>query len=295
MKTSTNVDGRSKPISQLGEIVKGLDCKLTISDAPLDVRTVSAASRTILYISDFYSRTYFYNFLICRKPVFLVKALIYFLFEIMFYRFYRAILVQSEVELKYAERIRLNNCYKLTNFSSFRSAPDYYKPTGKIRYGMIATFENIYIHQVNRIRGELPRKNKLTLAGKNSEIWRGDSSICAMGRLSDVAEFYRDIDVAICISFKNFGFINKVVEAVIFKKIVIVSDGSLNELEFLRKYPFVIIVMRYTELRSIEHQIVNALAKITQLDYDNAIIELKERHGLARYFSQVRSVIENVS
>lgn len=295
MNTSASLDGRSKPVSQLGKIARRLGCEFLISDVPLDLRRVSGASGTILYISDFYSRTYFYNFLISHKPGFLVKAIIYFLFEILFYRFYKAVLVQSEVEIKYAKKIKLNNCFKLTNFSSFHSTPEYYKPKGIIRYGMIATFENIYIQQVNRIKTELPSETKLIIAGKNSEIWSCDPDINAMGLVGDVSDFYRKIDVAICISFKNFGFINKVIEAVIYKKIVIVSDGSLNELEFLRKYPFVIVIKRYAELRSIDAQIAMALEKISQVHYENAIIELKARHGLTRYISQVRSVIENVS
>ena len=291
----SKLDGRTKPILQLKKVISTIECEYSLSDEPLAIGDLLSARKTILYISDFYSITYLYNFKISKKVVFLIKSIFYFFFELIFYRFYKAILVQSDFELKYAKMLKLKNCYKLTNYSNFQSSSSGYSaPKAPLRYGMIAKFENIYIHQINEIRDTLVTDTNIVLAGQNSDIWKNCKNINIMGYVDFLSDFYHRVDVSLCISFKNFGFINKVIEAVLHKKIIIVSSGSLNEMAFLSKYSFVFVIQQYSDLQYIDKKITRMLPYINEMDFELAIKELKNQHGLHRYIAQIRRITNDI-
>ena len=97
-----------------------------------------------------------------------------------------------------------------------------------------------------------------------------------------------------CLSFKNYGFINKAPESIMYKRPVIASRGALNEVSFLEKRKCICIVDSYRDALNADY-IQKILSDQSDEDFLHATNDLLQHVGRKSYFEQLRVALHEIS
>jgi hypothetical protein len=200
-----------------------------------------------LMLSDFMSLTYKNAYLnsYSRKYqlLFLIKKYIYKILEFSVYRYLNKIIVQTQVELEYGKSIGLNNLIVIPNLYEENEKYDKLTFNHYPKLGCIADFKTVYLNEIHWLYSQFKfnESNKeILVAGPNSNRLKKYINIIDLGYVNNKSDFFNKIDISICISFKNFGLVNKILEGIKYRKIILTNLEALNGLEYIMPAPFII-------------------------------------------------------
>ena len=293
-------DGRSIPLRNLSRALGGKIDDVYFSDNPNVFTIFGKLNKTVLVLADFMSCVYYYNYKISGKPKFFFKWIVYEIIERVLYRRLKKVIIQTNFEIKHSQRIGLNNTFKLTNY--VKRSERLRKPRRKsdiIKVGIIATFDNIYSIQtatlIKLLHQSESSKIELLLAGKGSDKFEGQHGVTVLGVVADLSDFYDAIDVAACISWKGYGFINKLAESISRRCPVVCNLSALNEMEFLKDSPAVMLVNSDLDVLDYD-SLTKFIDRNKDLKFLNSANEkIQCNLGLSTYFKNVRDLANELS
>jgi hypothetical protein len=290
-------NGKSIPSTILKEtaVDLGLDMNQIQFDSSIFktnfINLIFSSRSQYLLLNDFLSQTYLYNAKISidylSKIKYFIKAIFYILIELLMYRMYKKIFVQTLSEVSYSTNLYLKNITVLTNpYTPFDHKFKYRRHSDILKFGMIAKFENIYLYTARKILNDyssLFAEIPLTICGDGSLKFKDYKNVIALGVVNELGDFYSQIDACFCFSWKKFGFINKICEAIKFRKIIITNSTALIGMEFLKNSKFVVIIDEDIDSQKLLTK-VNKAADITRnRDFLEAESILVKYIGLDRY------------